>query len=74
MAEKNYVPNPEKWVDYFKKVANGHINPTIPGKNGIISIDDDTHKVARPALLKTIAVSPTEQTLERVKKTTFTRR
>ena len=63
---KEYIPNPQKWVDYFKKIANkeSSMGQTGDGRSCVIPIDAYASGKLTTTLLPLTIVSPAEQTVE----------
>lgn len=70
-----YIPDPQKWINYYRNVSTGHINPYIAYENKLqrggglmsapkqfmIPIEKDTHtKPKTTNLPKVQLVSPAE--------------
>ena len=66
LSAKEYVPNPEKWIKFFKNEAERKLEPKSWGKT-IISIEDHKPKAMSTSLLKIEAVTPTQRTVEQAK-------
>lgn len=78
-----YVPDPKKWIDYYKNVASGHINPHLTygrknqtggalmgsTKQFMIPIGNNNHVMSQQNdLPKLQLVSPAEQVIQQAKK------
>ena len=66
MSSKDFVPNPDKWIRFFKKGAEKNFEPYTWGK-GIIPIDGGKPKAVSTGRLKIEAVTPAQQTVEQAK-------
>lgn len=64
---KLYVPNPQKWVKFFKKMANERSSSNQIGGRNIIPVGDGNNDIKSipPVTLKT--VSPAQQVVEQAK-------
>jgi hypothetical protein len=82
LTKKMYVPDPKKWIDYYRNVSNGHINPYIaygnksqtggalmgPAKQFMIPIENNTNMMSQQDNLpKLQLVSPAEQVVQQAK-------
>ena len=66
LPAKDYVPNTEKRIKFFKKEAERKIEPKIWGKT-IISIEDHKPKAVSSSRRKNIEAVTTQQTVEHAK-------
>ena len=68
---KLYVPNPQKWVHFFDRVAKGTVNIEQTGsgrKGGLISVEREGHSARQSnSELPIKAVTPAEQTVQQAK-------
>lgn len=77
-----YVPDPKKWIDYYKNVSSGHINPHLTygrksqtggalmgsTKQFMIPIGNNNHVMSQQNdLPKLQLVSPAEQVVQQAK-------
>lgn len=82
LTKKMYVPDPKKWIDYYKNVSNGHINPYIAygnkhqtggalmgsTKQFMIPIENNTNVMpSHDNLPKLQLISPAEQVVQQAK-------
>lgn len=82
LTKKLYVPDPTKWIDYYRNVSNGHMNPYIVYGNKnqtggalmgsrtqfMIPIKNKTHVTDQQKdLPKLQLVSPAEQVVQQAK-------
>ena len=66
---KMYVPDPQKWVDYFKKVAEEKINFNQTGGGKILSIEDGETSEQNPKANELVfdRVTPVQMTVNQAK-------
>lgn len=82
LTKKMYVPDPRKWIDYYKNVSSGHINSQLTygrknqtggalmgsTKQFMIPIGNNNHVVSQQNdLPKLQLVSPFEQVVQQAK-------
>jgi hypothetical protein len=65
-SAKDYVPNPDKWIKFFKKEAERKFEPKTWGKT-IIPIEGNKPKTVSTGRLKIEAVTPAQQTVDQAK-------
>ena len=78
-TKQMYVPDPQKWIEYYRNGSNGHTNSYIEHANKlqrggglmgspkqfVIPIENDTHtKPNTTSLPKVQLVSPAEQVVQ----------